>query len=60
MEENVPVFWKREDLYRWNGKCCYAGECGKYSEKCVPEECPDWEAFYDGEVQGDDMLMDCD
>ena len=55
---DVPVFWKREDLYRIDGKCVYAGLCSENSEDCNPEECSLWEAFFDGEVQADDSLSE--
>ena len=55
-----PWFWKREDLYRWNGRCCYAGECDEYSESCEPEECEIWDMYYDGEVQMDEILENSD
>ena len=54
----IQIFWKRDDLYRHNGKCAYADVCDEYKEDCNPEECRLWEAFFDGEVQADDALSE--
>ena len=54
----MTPFWKRKNLYRENGKCCYIDLCGKEDCELNPEECPIWDAAYDGECQGDDTLLD--
>ena len=54
--ESVPWFWQREDLYRWNGRCCYSGFCDEYNDQCNPEQCLLWDAFFDGEVSADEAM----
>lgn len=54
---NEP-YWKRDDLYRIDGKCAYADLCSECKEGCNPEECELWDAFFDGEVHADDALSE--
>lgn len=54
----VPRFWEREDLYRKDGRCVYAVLCEHYEEGCDPEDCYLWDAFFDGECQGDEVLSE--
>lgn len=49
-------FWQREDLYREDGKCCYADLCGKHECEEEPEKCEAWQAFFEGECQADEIL----
>ncbi len=58
MNGKVPELWKRNDIYRHDGRCVYAGLCKEYRDGCDPEECRIWEAFYDGEVQADEILSE--
>ena len=57
MKKIIP-FWKRDDLYRQDGKCAYAELCERYHEGCEPEACTLWEAFFDGEAQADESLSE--
>lgn len=52
----MKLFWQREDLYREDGKCCYADLCGKHECQEDPEECESWQAFFEGECQADEIL----
>lgn len=54
----VPRFWEREDLFREDGRCVYAVLCGHCEEGCNPEGCCLWDAFFDGECQGDEVLSE--
>jgi hypothetical protein len=58
MGNDAPVFWKRDDVYRHEGECAYAGLCKEYKDGCDPEKCDTWEAFYDGESQADEILSE--
>ena len=60
-KENVPWFWKRDDLYHIGDQCCYAAVCriadgGRCDRD--PEACEIWDAMYDGECQADEALSE--
>lgn len=55
-----PWFWQRDDLYRWNGKCCYYKMCDGYNGQCNPEECEQWDHYFDGECLAEESHSELD